>query len=122
RPEDALHFVSHIESAGLRLRDDTLREKAAEVVVRRNVEELGSRAPCLGYPVLATADARAERAVLGGTRTLRFIDDGSPRLRVNRCEHVVIRERKGVEKLQLSLIAIQDPEVSIASDMGRRLD
>src|SRR5713226_5464281 len=122
RPEDALHFVSNIESAGVGLRHDTLREKGADVVIRRDVQELRLWAPGLRWPVLAAADARTEFTALFGTRTLRFVDDGPPRLRVNRFEHVVIRERKGVEELQLSLIAIQDPEVSIASGMCRRLD
>src|SRR6266851_7468029 len=122
RPEDAFHFVSDIEPAGVRLRHDTLREKAADVVIRRDVQELRLWAPCLRWPVLAAADARAELTALFGTRTLRFIDDRPPRLRVNRREHIVIRERKGVEKPQLSLIAIQDPEVSVAAGVRSRLD
>src|SRR5437660_861385 len=122
RPEDALHFVSDIEPAGVRLRHDTLREKGADVVIRRDVQELRLWAPCFRYPVLAAADARAEFTALFGTRTLRFVDDGPPRLRVNRREHVVIRKRQGVEKLELSLIAIQDPEVSVAAGVCRRLD
>src|SRR6266404_1123931 len=122
RPEDAFHFVPNIESAGVRLRHDSLRQKGTDVGVRRDVQELRLWAPCLRYPVLAAADARAEFTALFGTRTLRFVDNGPPRLRVNRFEHVVIRERKGVEKPQQSLIAIQDPEVSIASGMCRRLD
>jgi len=36
--------------------------------------------------------------------------------RVNRLEHVVIRERKGVEKRQLSPIA-DNPEVSISTNV-----
>src|SRR6185437_10062681 len=122
RPEDAFHFVSDVEAAGVWLRHDTLWEKAADVVIRRDVQELRLWAPCLRDPVLAAADARAERTALFGTRTLRFVDDGPPRLRVNRCEHVVIRKRKGVEKPQQSLIAIQNPEVAIASGMCSGLD
>src|SRR6185295_17100965 len=121
-PEDAFHLISDIESGGVRLRNVTLREKSADVVVRGNVEQLRLRAPCLRWPVLAAADARTEFAALVGTRTPRFIDHGSARLRVNRLEHVVVGERKGVEKLQLSLSAIQNPEVSIASGMRRGLD
>src|SRR4029077_11220545 len=59
RPEDAFHFVSNIESAGVRLRHDTLREKGADVVIRRDVQELRLWAPGLGWPVLAATDARA---------------------------------------------------------------
>src|SRR6266404_824181 len=122
RPEDAFHFVSNIESAGAALRHVTLREKGTNIVVRGDVEDLCLWAPCLRYPVLATPDARAEFGALRSTRTLRFIDGGPPCLRVNRREHIVIRERKGVEKLQPSLIAIQNVEVSIPSGMCRRLD
>src|SRR4029077_11467338 len=89
RPEDAFHFVSNIESAGVGLRHDTLREKGADVVIRRDVQELRLRAPGLGWPVLAAADSRAKPSALLGTRMLRFVDDGPPRLRVNRCEYVV---------------------------------
>src|SRR5690242_19646524 len=121
-PEDAFHFVSNIESAGVRLRHDTLREKGADVVIRRDVQELRLWSPDLGWPVLAAADARAKPTALFGTRTLRFVDDGPPRLRVNRCEHVVIRKRKRVEELQPSLIALQNPEVSIAAGVCSRLD
>src|SRR4029077_3264026 len=108
RPEDAFHFVSNIESAGVRLRDHTLRQKGTDVGVRRDVQELRLWAPCLRYPVLAAADARAEFTAVFGARTLRLVDNGPPRLRVNRFEHVVIGKRKGVEELQLSLIAIQN--------------
>src|SRR4029077_4716420 len=117
RPEDAFHFVSNIESAGVPLRHVTLREKRTNIVVRGDIEDLCLWAPCLRYPVLATPDARAEFAALRGTRTLRFIDGGPSCLRVNRREYIVIRERKGVEKLQPSLIAIQNVEVSIPSGM-----
>src|SRR4029077_20185137 len=108
-PEDALHFVSNIEPAGVLLRDTTLRQIAADIVVRRDVQELRPWTPRLGRPVLAAADARAESSALPGARTLRFIDDRSSRLRVDRREHVVVGEREGVKKLQLSPIAIQNP-------------
>src|SRR4029077_3096580 len=98
RPKDAFYSISRIQTVGIGRPHVTLREKGANIVVRRNVEKLRLRAPCLRWPVLAAADTRAEFAALVGARTLRFIDDGSSCLRVNRLEHVVIRERKGVEK------------------------
>src|SRR5229473_577158 len=121
-PEDALHFVSNIEPVDAVLRHITLRQKGADVVVRRDVQELRLRTPRLWRPVLSTSDARAELGALRDARTLRFIEDRSSRLRVNRREHVVVGEPEGVEKLQLSLIAIQNPEVSIAAGMCSRLD
>src|SRR6266852_2375427 len=121
-PEDALHFVSNIEPVDAVLRHITLRQKGADVVVRRDVQELRLRTPRLRRPVLSTSDARAELGALRDARTLRFIEDRSSRLRVNRRENVVVGEPEGVEKLQLSLIAIQNPEVSIAAGMCSRLD
>src|SRR5260370_2449668 len=121
-PEDSLPFVPTIDTVEAVLRHIPLREKGADVVVRRDVQELRLWTPRLGRPVLSTSDARAEFGALRDTRTLRFIDDRSSRLRVNRREHVVVGEREGVEKLQLSPIAIQNPEVSIAAGMCSRLD
>src|SRR2546427_8468224 len=118
--EDALHFVSNIEPAGVLLRDIPLRQIGADVVVSRNVQDLRLWTPRFGRPVLAAADAWAESSALPGARTLRFICGRSPRLRVNRREHIVVGEREGVEKLQPPLFAIQNPEVSIAAGIDRK--
>src|SRR5882762_1181251 len=101
-PEDVVHLISDIKSGAVRLRHLTLGEKGADIVVRRDIEKFRLRAPCLRWPVLATADARAEFTALFGAWTLRLIDDRSSRLGVNRFEHVVIRERKGVEEFELT--------------------
>src|ERR1700756_3339024 len=93
-PEDVFHLISDIKSGAVRLRHLTLGEKGTDIVVRWDIEKLRLRAPCLGWPVLTTSDARAEFPALFSTGTLGLIDDGSPGLRVNRFEHVVIRERK----------------------------
>src|SRR3984893_16897531 len=89
-PEDVFHLISDIKSGAVRLRHLTLGEKGTDIVIRWDIEKFCLRAPRLGWPVLATADTRAEFAALLGARTLGLIDDGSPRLRVNRFEHVVI--------------------------------
>src|SRR5260370_16894138 len=98
-----------------------LRKKGANIVVRRNVEKLRLRAPCLRWPVLAAADTRAEFAALVGARTLRFIDDGYSCLPVNRLEHVVIRERKCVDKPHLSPIPPHTPHAPITTPTSRLL-
>src|SRR6266446_4822899 len=121
-PEDVFHLISDIKSGAVRLRHLALGEKGADIGVRRDIEKFRLRAPCLRWPVLATADARAEFAALFGARTLRLIDDRSSRFGVNRFEHVVIRQRKGVEKRKLPLIAIQNPKISIASSMRGGFD
>src|SRR5579863_2955691 len=121
-PEYVFHLISDIKSGAVRLRHLTLGEKGTDIVVRWDIEKFRLRAPCLRWPVLTTADARAEFAALFGARTLGLIDDRSSRLGVDRFEHVVIRERKGVEKLKLALTAIENPEISVTPGMCRRLD
>src|ERR1700676_1617349 len=121
-PEDVLDLISDIKSSAVRLRHLPLGKKGTEIVVRWDIEKFRLRAPCLRWPVLTTADARAEFAALFGARALRLIDDRSSRLGVNRFEHVVIRERKGVEKPELALTAIENPEISITPGMCRCLD
>src|SRR5579863_9252270 len=116
-PEDVFHLISDIKSGAVRLRHLPLGEKGTDIVVRRDIEKFRPRAPCLRWPVFAAADARTEFAALTRAGTLGLIDDRSSRLGVNRFEHVVIRERKGVEKLKLALVAIQNPKISIASGM-----
>src|SRR5882724_9633626 len=108
RSKDAFYLVANIEPDSVGLRHVSLWEKCADVVVRRNVQELRLWAPCFRNPVLSTTDARTEFGVLRGTRALRLINGGSPRLRVNRCEHVVVRKREGVKEVKLSLSAIQN--------------
>src|SRR5580693_1830271 len=120
--EDVLHLISDIKSGAVRFRHLTLGQKGTDIVVRWDIEKFRLRAPCLRWPVLATADARAEFAALTRAGTLGLIDDRSSRLGVNRFEHVVIRERKRVEKLKLALVAIQNPKISIASSMRDGLD
>jgi hypothetical protein len=71
RTEDGLHVVPNIEAAAVGLRHVALRKKAADVVVRREVEELRPWTPRLGRPVLSAAEARAEPGGLRGTRALR---------------------------------------------------
>src|SRR5580704_1971327 len=100
-PEDVFHLISDIKSGAVRLRHLTLGEKGTDIVVRGDIEKLCLRAPCLGWPVLSPADARAEFAALFRAGALGLIDDRSPRFGVNRFEHVVVRERKGVEKPKL---------------------
>src|SRR5580692_7439544 len=121
-PEDVFHLISDIKSGAVGLRHLTLREKGTDVVVRWDIEKFRLRAPRLRRPVLTTTDARAEFAALFGARTFILIDDRSSRLGVNRFEHVVIRERKGVEKPELALVAIQNPKISIASSVRSGLD
>src|SRR6266404_7728662 len=121
-PEDVFHLISDIKSGAVRLRHLPLGEKGTDIVVCWDIEKFCLRAPCLRWPVLTTADARAEFAALFGARTLRLIDDRSSRLGVNRFEHVVIRERKGVEEFELTLVAIQNPKVSVTPSMCRCLD
>src|SRR5579863_4469170 len=121
-PEDVFHLISDIKSGAVRLRHLTLGEKGTDIVVRWDIEKFRLRAPGFGWPVLATTDARTEFATLTRAGTLGFIDDRSARLGVNRFEHVVVRERKGVEKLKLALTAIENPEISVTPGMCRRLD
>src|ERR1700722_9738174 len=109
-PEDVFHLISDIESGAVRLRHLPPGEKGTDIVVRWDIEKFRLRAPRLRWPVLPTADARAEFPALFGARTLRLIDDRSSRLGVNRFEHVVICEWKGVQKLELALVAIQNPK------------
>ncbi len=111
-PEDVFRLISDIKSGALRLWHLALGEKATDIVVSWDIEKFRLRAPGLRWPVLATADARAEFAALIRARTLGLIDDRSSRLGVNRFEHVVIRERKGVEKLKLALVAILSVSIS----------
>src|SRR5882762_474597 len=92
-PEDVFHLISDIKPGAVRLRHLTLGQKGTDIVVRWDIEKFCLRAPCLGWPVLTTADTRTEFAALFGARTLRLIDDRPSRLGVNRFEHVVIRER-----------------------------
>src|SRR5579863_6295466 len=121
-PEDVFHLISDIKSGAVRLRHLPLGEKGTDIVVRRDIEKFRPRAPCLRWPVFAAADARAEFAALFRAGTLGLIDDRSSRLGVNRSEHVVIRERKGVQKLKLALTAIENPQISVAPGMCRCLD
>src|SRR5580692_7420101 len=121
-PEDVVHLISDIKSGAVRPRHLTLGEKGADIIVRRDIEKFRLRAPGFRWPVLAAADARAEFAALIRAGTLGLIDDRSSRLGVNRFEHVVIRERKGVEKLKLALVAVQNPKISIASSVRSGLD
>src|SRR5580700_1118133 len=121
-PEDVFHLISDIKSGAVGLRHLTLGEKGTDIVVRGDIEKFRLRAPGLGWPVFATADARAEFAALRGAGTLRLIDDRSSRLGVNRFEHVVVRERKGVEKLKLAVTAIKNPQISVTPSMYRCLD
>src|SRR5258708_246071 len=94
-PEDVLHLISDIKSGAVLRRHLTRGQKGTDIVVRGDIENFSLRAPCLGWPVLTTADTRAEFAALSGARTLGLIDDRSSRLGLNRFEHVVIREGKG---------------------------
>src|SRR5580692_1757277 len=112
-PEDVFHLISDIKPGAVRLRHLTFGEKGTDIVVRWDIEKFRLGAPGFRWPVLAAADARAEFAALIRAGTLGLIDDRSPRLRVNRFEHVVIREGKGVEEFELTLVAIQNPKISV---------
>src|SRR5258708_4991719 len=87
-PEDIFHLISDIKSGALRLRHLAVGEKATDIVVRWDIEKFRLRAPCLRWPVLPTADARAEFAALIRAVTLGLIDKRSSCLGVNRFEHV----------------------------------
>src|SRR6202008_1659473 len=87
RPEDVVDPVTHIDPLGVLVRDLSLRQEGAEVVVRRDVEEFCLRAPRLGWPVFAATNARAEFGTLCGARSLGLVDGGTAGLRVDRCEH-----------------------------------
>ena len=119
RPENAVNLVPHIKSLGVGSWDLTFREVRADVVVCRDVEEFRLRAPRLGRPVFAAANARAELCALVRSRSLGLVDRGSTGLRVNRLKDVVIGEREGVQKIEA--IAIQYPKVAVPTCMRGRL-
>src|SRR5712664_2610273 len=119
RPEDVVDLVAHIEPLGVLVRDLTLWEVRAEIVVRRYVEELGLRAPRFGRPIFAAANARAELGALVRPRPLGLVDRRTAGLRVNRREDVVVGERVGVQELEA--IAIQDPKVAVPARVCGRL-
>src|SRR5258708_36705322 len=73
------------------------------------------RAPRLGRPVFAAANARAEFAALLSAWTLGLVDHGATGLRIDRLEDVVIGEREGMQEFELIVIAIQDPQVAVAA-------
>ncbi len=100
RSEDIVDVVPHVEPLGVLVWDLTFREVRADVVVRRDVEEFRLRAPCLGWPVLAAANARAELCALLRTRPLGLVDRGTAGRRVDRREDVVVGEREGVQELE----------------------
>src|SRR6266446_5796830 len=81
--ENAVDVVPHIKPLGLKFWDLTFWEVRADVVVRRDVEEFGLRAPCLGGPVFAATNARAELCALVRPRSLGLIHRGTTGLRVN---------------------------------------
>src|SRR4029077_1259812 len=111
RPKNALDLVPHIKSLGVRFWDLTFREVRADVVVCRDIEEFRLRAPRLGRPVFAAANARAELCTLVRPRSLGLVDRGTTGVRVNRREDIVVGEREGVQEVKV--IAIQDPKVAV---------
>ncbi len=117
--ENAVDVVPHIQALGLRFWDLTFWEVRAYVVVRRDVEELCLRAPRLGGPVFAAANARAKLSALVRPRSLGLVDRGATGLRVNRRKDVVIGERKGMQEREA--VAIQNPKIAVPTRMGGRL-
>src|SRR4029077_15139044 len=87
RSEDAVGVVPHIKPRRVSLWHLAFREKRADVVIRRDVQEFRLRAPGLGRPVFAAANARTELGALFCTRSLGLVDRGTTGLRVNRREH-----------------------------------
>src|SRR4029077_7451951 len=99
RPENAVDLVTDIKSFGVVVWDLAFREGRADVAVRRDVEQFRLRAPRLGRPVFAAANAGAELCALVRPRSLELVDRGSTRLRVNRRKDIIISEREGVQEL-----------------------
>ena len=83
RSKDAVDVVPHIKPLGVSLWDLTFWEIRADVVVRRDVEEFRLRAPCLGRPVFAATNARAELGPPVRPWSLGLVDRGTTGLRVN---------------------------------------
>src|SRR6185295_6226213 len=111
RSENTFDLIAHINPRSPCVWDLALREERADVVVRGDVQELGLRAPRLGWPILAATNARAELGALCRTRSLGLVDGGTTGPRVDRREHVVIGKREGVQELEA--IAIQHPEIAV---------
>src|SRR6185503_18486288 len=111
RSENAFDLIAHINPRRPCVWDLALREERADVVVRGDVQELGLRAPRLGWPIFAATNARAELGAPCRARALGLVDGGTTGPRVDGRENIVIGKREGVQELEA--IAIEYPEIAV---------
>jgi len=108
-------------NAGIALAGNVFRRLAAQfraqILVRRNVDELRPRAIGRRRPVLAAPSARAERRRLVGPGLVLLIDDRPSRIRLDAFEDVMADKGLPGDEVDLSGGALELPEIAVAGNV-----
>src|SRR5207247_3091317 len=98
------------------------QERAAEVLVGRDVQISGLRIVGGRRPVLAAPQRRTEGDLLTRDRLLRLVVLGAARSRVELREHRLLDVGLGVDEADAVGLPLQHPQVSVAARVYQALD